>query len=505
MNVILIAFALAPIAVIAGATLKKTIWSNEEPKSAMQQGRRWLSYAAFVMPVLLAIVIPAILGRSLIDTDTNRDLVLLAILLLGSNVLIFVFGYLYFNAHNPPIHLKPPGATDKMYEQVYLELESSNFSKAIWSRAVAESGGDKNLATSIYIKIRILEITRTHMISDENQTAEPENDAPLSFAPLNAGVIAVLLIFVALTSLIFIRNQPVELSQITRFFSKNSPELSEQANSAALPASASASSASSSEPLEELVVTEQTIRDSAPSLLAISSDPAFNRHQKAAAQEIVPTSALDAKSIQTSPAAPSVLGQWRCLDDEDVIDTFDDNGIYRRTWIRQKIELRYKWSLMNNGSDFFLVRSEIVGAPASQMKLLVLSSAGGQLEFIYPSGKSEKCKSVKNEVKKEQKVQHSPSAINPLQKDLIGKWHSGGWHFNYKPNGQGEIGQSDDNVCGNFTYELKKNNIAISNFTGTCKQAVGSTKIECGANIKNNFMTLKCDNGYSTEWNKAIP
>jgi len=40
---------------------------------------------------------------------------------------------------------------------------------------------------------------------------------------------------------------------------------------------------------------------------------------------------------------PSLVGKWRCVSGEDVIDTYESNGIYRRLWVKQQTEFVYKW------------------------------------------------------------------------------------------------------------------------------------------------------------------
>ena len=50
-------------------------------------------------------------------------------------------------------------AENKLYELVAIEIERGQMSKGVWAKAIAESGGGEAAAKSLYIKLRVQELT----------------------------------------------------------------------------------------------------------------------------------------------------------------------------------------------------------------------------------------------------------------------------------------------------------------------------------------------------------
>ena len=67
-------------------------------------------------------------------------------------------------------------AENKLYELVATEIERGQMSKGVWAKAIAESRGDEAGAKSIYIKLRVQELTDELAVALEIRKSEFSND-----------------------------------------------------------------------------------------------------------------------------------------------------------------------------------------------------------------------------------------------------------------------------------------------------------------------------------------
>lgn len=59
-------------------------------------------------------------------------------------------------AGQPRQAISSPATTSDPFELALKEIEAGSLVRAVWARALAESGGDMNKARSLYIKLRAL-------------------------------------------------------------------------------------------------------------------------------------------------------------------------------------------------------------------------------------------------------------------------------------------------------------------------------------------------------------
>lgn len=510
--------ALTLLALVVGGLLKHLAWSGRKPCTPVEHGRVFFSYAALAVPLLLV----HLLGSK----DAVNDLMALFLLVTACGALVFAFGFLYGFLKNRQTD-SISGNTDAAYAQALAEVEQNNLVRATWAKALIKCDGNDARAKSVYIQDRMMQISRASIVlpadpGNEEEQAEDDEDR---FRTIVKSVMVVAIAALAAGSVYWFIQQgsSIQFAKITRMFS--SPTVEPLPGESAL-AQAPVPAPSPVRPApvlplspkpDEHAGSEGTVSQSNTSNHELPAGPTMSvpAAPTPAAPTPVPattpsTSQPDASSAQpgkpqATPGQSSLIGEWRCIDDEDVIDRFDANGIYRRTWVKQKVDLIYKWLLTKEGSTTVLVRTDIADTPSSKIKLLVLSLSSDQLELLYPSGRSEKCKPVKAKPRAQSRPAETPptAASNPMLKELLGKWQRGPWHFNYMADGQGEISHNGGMVCGTFAYALKENKLSASNFSGECKQAGVSGKITCSVDMKGSAMTLKCENGHSTEWIKT--
>lgn len=220
------------------------------------------------------------------------------------------------------------------------------------------------------------------------------------------------------------------------------------------------------------------------------------------------TLATPSKSIpnqaQLPASSPSIIGQWSCLAGEDVIDTFEETGIHRRLWVKQGTEFVYRWKIVKEGDDYFIDETEI-GESQIHKKIHILSASSEQLELVPASGVLGRCKIIKPKKINSASTPKQESNKSPILKQLIGKWEmaDGGWTFEYKVNGTGEISYKDSQVCGRFLYSVKDTVLSESNFSGSCKHAGGTdTTSSYSVQINGDSMTMKHSNGYVSSWKR---
>ena len=537
MNLALItSMVMALAAIMIGGLLKYVVWTGRTPQSMVEHGRAWLAYAVFVLPMLLLhLLTPPEAGQMLVGVAAGMVAVCLLAFAAGClrgflknrqpDVLSSDMdaGYLPSNitdAGHPPSEIAdaghpPSSITDAAYAEALTELEKANPVRSTWARALVKSDGDVARAKSIYIQDRVTEIAGSSTAPSTPKNLQYEDLTRRRWSSIWTGVmglIAVVLMAAGAAYWFVQRDKTIQFSQDARM-------LSEQA--------IGSQPAPVEQPLSQSSSASQAV--SAVFAKPVASEPPAAPTQTPAPQ---PTPAAQPTPVTTpgTPSAPTksqkllgsfLIGEWRCVDDEDVIDRFDTNGIYRRSWVSQRIDLLYKWHLLKEGTTTVLQRTDIEGTPASKLKLQVHSVSSDQFELVYPSGKTEKCKPFKAKPRVEPAkadtpqppvvkpqppvVKPEPAAADPVLKALIGKWQIGPWRFNYMANGIGEISQNGDAVCADFSYALKDNTLTVSNFSGACKQAGGVTKMSCAVDMKGRSMTLKCENGHTTEWNKIAP
>lgn len=63
---------------------------------------------------------------------------------------------------------------EKYYEIVAKEIRENRINDAIWTKAIAESGGEENKTKAVYIQLRVKQLMRDDIKTQYNAPAEPE-------------------------------------------------------------------------------------------------------------------------------------------------------------------------------------------------------------------------------------------------------------------------------------------------------------------------------------------
>ncbi|MFT4589121.1 MAG: hypothetical protein ACI9VS_002497 [Candidatus Binatia bacterium] len=63
---------------------------------------------------------------------------------------------------------------EKYYEIVAKEIRQNRINDAVWTKAIAESGGDENKTKAVYIQLRVKQLMRDDVKTQYNGPAEPE-------------------------------------------------------------------------------------------------------------------------------------------------------------------------------------------------------------------------------------------------------------------------------------------------------------------------------------------
>ena len=63
---------------------------------------------------------------------------------------------------------------EKYYEIVAKEIRENRINDAIWTKAIAESGGEENKTKAVYIQLRVKQLMRNDIKTQYNEPVEPE-------------------------------------------------------------------------------------------------------------------------------------------------------------------------------------------------------------------------------------------------------------------------------------------------------------------------------------------
>ncbi len=66
---------------------------------------------------------------------------------------------------------------EKYYEIVAREIRENRINDAIWTKAIAESGGEENRTKAVYIQLRVKQLMRDEIKSQYDTPAETPSDA----------------------------------------------------------------------------------------------------------------------------------------------------------------------------------------------------------------------------------------------------------------------------------------------------------------------------------------
>ena len=70
---------------------------------------------------------------------------------------------------------------EKYYEIVAKEIRENRINDAIWTKAIAESGGEENKTKAVYIQLRVRQLMRDEIKT--NYDAEPQPQAEAAYEP----------------------------------------------------------------------------------------------------------------------------------------------------------------------------------------------------------------------------------------------------------------------------------------------------------------------------------
>jgi hypothetical protein len=196
-----------------GLYIKNKIWGlSNKPKNAIEYGRAWAAYLAFITPLssihfytkkdfflasieflisliifpLIAFLIGCIFGfiKSRVSNDSEVN---------TSMVSGTIFGSAEQKLNHSPIN-------DSYYEQALNELNTNNMKASVWAKAIADSGGDNGKEKSRYIQYRVSELI--------NENIQHKDISPVknSFRRNSIFVLITSIIIVSVLTGLYLRN-----------------------------------------------------------------------------------------------------------------------------------------------------------------------------------------------------------------------------------------------------------------------------------------------------------